>query len=226
MVEVLQPRNSANQKFGLSKGLPLSRAAGPQFENAIDQWNMVNPNQQIDEGDALAVLDFIQDEQQRGQLQRNLTYLQKRERISYRVQVWPDGFLHRAGQEFPHESPANERELYAMDDMELLYTANAPALGGTFHHSSFLSGKPVLCAGEIEIRNGRVRYVDNGSGHYRPTTQQLLQCLNVLENRYRVDLNSVQIMDHSQLNAQWQSAAIFKSLGGAPMPQKPAHLRN
>lgn len=226
MVEVLQPRGSAVQKFGLTGAIPLNRISGPNIEQEIDTWNMVHAGNQVDETDLMGVLDFVQDAKKRSGLQKNLVYLQKRERLSYRLQLWQDGLFHRAGQDFPHASPTNEHELYAMDDMELLYSANQPAKGGTFHHSSFLSGKPVLCAGELEIRNGKLLYIDNGSGHYRPNTQQLLNCLDVLDRRYGVDLVQVQIADHSQPQAQWSSAAQFKKFGGRPikaLPQLPAH---
>lgn len=39
---------------------------------------------------------------------------------------------------------------------------------GVFHHSSFLQGKPVSAAGEIEVQNGEILLVTNNSGHYRP----------------------------------------------------------
>jgi hypothetical protein len=37
-----------------------------------------------------------------------------------------------------------------------------------FHHSSFNSGKFVKCAGMLKLNQGRVVYVSNNSGHYKP----------------------------------------------------------
>lgn len=45
--------------------------------------------------------------------------------------------------------------------------------GGGFHHSSFVSGRRVRCAGMIKIQNGYVTAVSNNSGHYRPRKAQL-----------------------------------------------------
>lgn len=54
----------------------------------------------------------------------------------------------------------------------------------TGHHNYFLKGKPgddlycygkpVACAGHIEINNGKITKIDNSSGHYKPTEEQLL----------------------------------------------------
>jgi hypothetical protein len=51
------------------------------------------------------------------------------------------------------------------------YIADGIRLGnGKFNHSSMLSGKRVLCAGELEInRAGKLVYIDNNSGHFKPT---------------------------------------------------------
>jgi hypothetical protein len=44
---------------------------------------------------------------------------------------------------------------------------------GVFHHSSFLSGKPVLAAGEILVDNGIIKVVTCKSGHYRPSFNEM-----------------------------------------------------
>jgi hypothetical protein len=44
-----------------------------------------------------------------------------------------------------------------------------------WHHSSFVDGAPVLCAGELgTTAKGHVWYVSNFSGHYRPGVEHLL----------------------------------------------------
>ncbi len=54
---------------------------------------------------------------------------------------------------------------------------------GEFHHSSFLSGKPVASAGEIEVANGDVIEISNKSGHYKPEQELNKQVLNELNNQ-------------------------------------------
>ena len=44
-----------------------------------------------------------------------------------------------------------------------------------FHHSSFLSGGTVSCAGEIKCKNGVLELISNVSGHYRPPEEYLQQ---------------------------------------------------
>ncbi len=221
LIELLQPRASAKEKWSLSADIKLSRAAAPKVETA---WSAGHASTPMNQADIIGVLDFVQDQQQKGQLQRNLEYLQKKDRISFQLQRWPDGRFHRGGRDDPHSSPADENEMYAIDNMEYLYTANLPKTGGTFHHSSFLSGRPVLSAGEIKLDQGIIKHIDNGSGHYKPTTQHLLDCVKLLERRYRVDLAHVSIADHDPRNvhAKWASALHFLKTNGVPPRPLPA----
>jgi hypothetical protein len=52
--------------------------------------------------------------------------------------------------------------------------------GNVFHHSSFLSGQRVRCAGMIKIDNGRVSAISNNSGHYKPRQQQMVNMVRFL----------------------------------------------
>ncbi len=56
---------------------------------------------------------------------------------------------------------------------------NAPKI--YFNHSSFNAGNDVICAGEIVISNGVLRYIDNRSGHYQPNRDNLHNCVQVLQ---------------------------------------------
>jgi hypothetical protein len=52
------------------------------------------------------------------------------------------------------------------------------------HHSSFMAGGSVRCAGMIAVNDaGKVTYVSNNSGHYRPTTAQLTEFVEWLNQR-------------------------------------------
>jgi hypothetical protein len=42
---------------------------------------------------------------------------------------------------------------------------------GKFHHSSFLAGAPVQCAGELHIKKGKIKKIPLSSGHYKPTKE-------------------------------------------------------
>lgn len=62
-----------------------------------------------------------------------------------------------------------------------------------FNHSSLNAGKDVICAGMLRCQDGRLKYIDNASGHYAPTKQNLIEALQFLEENH-VDLfASVQV---------------------------------
>jgi hypothetical protein len=59
------------------------------------------------------------------------------------------------------------------------------------HHSTFVAGADVLCAGELAAnRDGYLTYVSNFSGHYRPSKEHLLHFVALLAER-GVDLSGV-----------------------------------
>lgn len=224
MIEVLQPRGTAAAKHGLTAGLAMPRASAPNVENALETYNTMTQAGQanpIDAHDMVAVLDFIQDQQAKGQLQRHLEYMQKADRLAAILDNAGDGLFRRGSDPAPYNTTGGRRDMYAVDQMEFIYVSAAPAIGGTFHHTSFLSGKPVLCAGEMEIQNGVLVHVDNGSGHYQPTTQHLVDCVRMLERKYNVDLSRVSVMDFSQPTLNWANAAQFLMFGGRPIPALP-----
>jgi len=45
--------------------------------------------------------------------------------------------------------------------------------GGAFYHSSYTGGSDVICTGCLTVVNGVLTYLNNFSGHYRPTPTQL-----------------------------------------------------
>lgn len=62
---------------------------------------------------------------------------------------------------------------------------------GHFHHSSFLSGAPVLAAGSMVIEPGfKIVEVNNHSGHYKPGLEQLKLAAAIMQLR-GANLNSI-----------------------------------
>jgi hypothetical protein len=61
---------------------------------------------------------------------------------------------------------------------------------GRFHHSSFNSANAVECAGMIKMANGRVTYVSNNSGHYRPSPRHLARFCEWLSMQRVIDRNT------------------------------------
>ncbi|MEO6811267.1 MAG: hypothetical protein ABI353_19325 [Isosphaeraceae bacterium] len=69
-----------------------------------------------------------------------------------------------------------------------------------FNHSTYNAGKDVICAGIIKVNQGVLTYIDNESGHYKPTRKNLQDAVLLLQN-LGVNLANVQV------NCKTQSAA-------------------
>jgi hypothetical protein len=54
---------------------------------------------------------------------------------------------------------------------------------GEFHHSSFVAGDAVRCAGMIRVAGGKVDMISSNSGHYRPSEANLRQFASWLNDR-------------------------------------------
>lgn len=54
---------------------------------------------------------------------------------------------------------------------------------GRFHHSSFLGGKDVAGAGELQVHNGNIMAISRQSGHYRPGPEHLAQVADQLRSQ-------------------------------------------
>ena len=87
------------------------------------------------------------------------------------------GFLWNSnGEKITTQGPS----IYVMsEDGSLFINANhwTPPTG-SMHHSSFLSGSPVACAGKIEVSQGVVTSLTNESGHYVPQEKHLKQVID------------------------------------------------
>ena len=76
------------------------------------------------------------------------------------------------------------------------------------YHSDLMNFKPVLFAGEILIRGGKVIGITNSSGHYQPSLQQLINCLETFDS-LGLDLSDVQISDYNGLYFTQSAAEIL-----------------
>ncbi len=211
-VELLQPRATAKEKWNLNADINLSRVSAPIAESG---WKKYHPGATaMDHANIADVLDNVQDQQKKEKLQRSLDYLQKKDRLKCELALGPDSLLRRGDSTNPYSTQGTE--MYAIDDMQKIYT-QPPKKQGEFHHSSFLSGRPVFCAGEIELKQGKITYIDNLSGHYKPTTQHLLDCVQLLKRTYGVDyLPKIGIKDMAQPSNVWNSALDFLRYNGQP----------
>lgn len=57
---------------------------------------------------------------------------------------------------------------------------------GKFHHTSFVAGDPVKCAGFLTLKNNRIVMLRGHSGHYKPTELHMLQFQKYLSHPDRM----------------------------------------
>jgi len=58
-------------------------------------------------------------------------------------------------------------------------------------HSTLAGGKPVLCSGLMKVKEGKITYIDNNSGHYKPTSANLYNAVKKLEGLFSDDAKIV-----------------------------------
>jgi hypothetical protein len=87
-----------------------------------------------------------------------------------------------------------QKEAYVWSRDGFIFTGEH--IGGQFHHSSLVSGKKVKCAGMINVLGGKVKSVDNDSGHYKPESRHLRTFVEFLD-RQNVFIADARIIDKS-----------------------------
>lgn len=105
-------------------------------------------------------------------------YLTPFEREAYRIEVGVDGLLYDSGGNLYHIPGARRVELFVVDQHGRIYAGRTVA--GRFHHASFLAGGDVAAAGEWRVFHGRIMYISDDSGHYRPQRRFLRQFIALL----------------------------------------------
>lgn len=68
---------------------------------------------------------------------------------------------------------------FVLSPAEVLYVGEHK--NPTFHHSSFLCGAPVLAAGMIKVKQGRVVAIHEKNGHYRSGEHHVMSFLTLLK---------------------------------------------
>lgn len=102
-------------------------------------------------------------------------YLDKNQRKEYEVDSTGEQFLDSKGY------PLQGEHIYGLLPDNRLYCAPcAPQSKDDFtvrNHSHLVAGLPVLAAGHAYFSNGRLVTLSNNSGHYKPSTEKMLQAL-------------------------------------------------
>ena len=110
----------------------------------------------------------------------NVLYLNKIQRLKY--MAFPVNGLLCDSEDNPITTKIKRGEPYAMDRYGNLFVDDRGVLQmqHQVNHSTFNSGREVICAGSISIREGLLKMIDNCSGHYKPTKEHLREAIIVL----------------------------------------------
>ena len=127
---------------------------------------------------------------------QRVAYLSPEQREEYRVEItggvfrWVEGgeLLH-TGSMTTHVS-GQGHAIWVCSADRRFYSADHVV--GSFHHSSFLSGLPVMGAGEWAIDQGRLTVISNRTGHYKATFHELFRVMLRL-SADGVDMSSVAV---------------------------------
>lgn len=89
----------------------------------------------------------------------------------------------------------------------------APHVSKKFHHSSFLAGSKVLFSGMIKIEKGKVRTLNNWSGHYRTPLSAMVSVVDMLSKENVLSMvTKVKVINMESNNkfAKW-AKRVFNS---------------
>lgn len=114
----------------------------------------------------------------------SLKYLSEDERAEHQL-TFTANTVYRNGVPWNPESTDGDL-LYACSLDGIFYAMSLrPDIQGLpnwYHHSSFLAGGDALCAGTFSIKNGKVKWISNNSGHYAPTIENLIDACVALDH--------------------------------------------
>lgn len=141
----------------------------------------------------------------------DFNYLNSTQRLDYLL-ITQNGKFYRHNAVAPFDS-GGRMVAYAMDNYERLYClADARGVGVNWNHSSLLSGHPVICAGEMIVSQGDLRVIDNNSGHYKPGTDNLADCIRAIV-QMGIDAQTFRVEDKSKKTSFATAAAFLATQG-------------
>lgn len=114
--------------------------------------------------------------------------------------------------------------IFVMAPNDTLYANSHKA--DEFHHSSFLSGAPIKCAGEIKIEKGKIAKVTPKTGHYKAEAAELNYFLQFCQKN-GVDLRNVQVCPEpfKEPKKWFPGDQVLLAGGKEPTPQNIAAAR-
>jgi hypothetical protein len=118
-----------------------------------------------------------------------------------------------------------EGQIYAKETQEALTQVDDQGRVAHVHHSSFLAGGEVAGAGELRVgKDGELKEINDGSGHYKPGEVQTKQTLETIEEQ-GVSLDNVKFTQARGLDrGQDKTTGMAKEfLQGQVTPEEKLH---
>lgn len=151
----------------------------------------------------------------------SVRYLDETQRAAYQVDII-DGFIMQKGAPLNTQTIKSKKAegyaIYVISPDYKMYVG--PYELGRFHHSSFLSGAPVIGAGEIQTdEHGKILMISSKSGHYKPTAMQLHNTFDFLR-AHGVNLSRVKLIEnHAEGLTRHDSIQEFINTSPSPTKQ-------
>jgi hypothetical protein len=166
---------------------PRSHAA----KYVIEEWQESTIEAPLDR----YIDEYISALEKKKLLHKKVNYLSRSARAHYVVTFEQASFVRIGG-----KAAEDGEYIFVLDsEGKTLYAAKKKK--GKFQHTSFLAGKPVLCAGVFTLQNEKITRVYLSSGHYKPPAVCLAHIRQFLETPSRLHQDEIQkipFLPHSE----------------------------
>jgi hypothetical protein len=132
-------------------------------------------------------------------VERHVRFMPKSERIRFMLVVDTlDGRIYEGFNKVFDSTKSRDGFPYVIDLYGSWYSADHAGERDRmdedtrFNHSTFNAGKEVVSAGIVKATNGVLSYIDNNSGHYKPTRNNLHNAVTILSG-FGIDFSAIQI---------------------------------
>ncbi|HEY4358736.1 MAG TPA: hypothetical protein VGN16_23515 [Acidobacteriaceae bacterium] len=154
------------------------------------QQDGMSPQQDWDREKAGSLFDWADGQQAAGKYANlgNMKYMSAQEAALCELRFDGGTLLNPKGERY---STGMKWEIFVMDRNAHFYIGTH--IPSRLHHSSFLSGGPVKCAGELMVTDGVLVGISDRSGHYRPDSAHIITLLRTLKFICKVPLEKVKL---------------------------------
>lgn len=181
-IDILNPVSRKN----ISKTTAFKKTSNSELQSLFEQSEILD----------VVTKAKIKDQGGRRKKKKKTVFYNYLERDAFRVDIH-NGLFHQLGSRVSTQHSVSHGKkgfaAFTLDingELSVFPHVNHDATG--IAHSSLTGGKPVFCAGEIKIDDGKLQALTTYSGHYRPTLYNMYKLLSYFENR-GVDVTHVKL---------------------------------